>query len=533
MSLAISESKPRIIAVGGGKGGTGKSLLAANIGIFLATLGKRVVVVDGALGSANLHTFTGLSRPERTLGDALAAGDLGQGQGMRSGYVDRGLPVSLREVVSPTPVPGLRLIAGARDPLWMTKPEPEQVRQLMSGLRELDADVIVIDLAGGSSGYVLDLFLAADVGVLVAVPEPTSIELCYRFMRAAFLRQLATVGLAHAASLPLNPALACPGGIPAPLDMYLAAGEHDAGLAAQIEAQLHDFVPYLVINSARSKADMEMGPAVALAGRRRLGLPVTYVGHLEYDEAVWVAVRQRRPLLVEHPEARVSKCIEKVARRLIARDIEQPPTSVGARESSYDLLDVAPTASFEDIRRANRRVREIYGRESVIISGLYNDEQLDTLYARFENAYTTLMDASKRKSYDMELFPEGVPAQHLDEKAAPPIQKVEMPPAERPPMPALDSTTVFTGSLLKQIREAVGAELREISERTKIGMAYLQALEDEIFKKLPAAVYVRGFLVEYSKYLRLDTERVLETYLDRYRAARHSQEESWRKSAGE
>ena len=65
-------------------------------------------------------------------------------------------------------------------------------------------------------------------------------------------------------------------------------------------------------------------------------------------------------------------------------------------------------------------------------------------------------------------------------------------------------------------------ELREIAERSKIGMAYLQAIEGELFHKLPAPVYVRGFLAEYARALGLDLDRVKQTYLARYRAARPS-----------
>src|SRR5436309_5447879 len=57
-----------IIAVGSGKGGVGKSLLTANVGIYLAQLGKRVVLLDADLGGANLHTFVGIDRPAITLG---------------------------------------------------------------------------------------------------------------------------------------------------------------------------------------------------------------------------------------------------------------------------------------------------------------------------------------------------------------------------------------------------------------------------------------------------------------------------------
>ena len=186
-----------------------------------------------------------------------------------------------------------------------------------------------------------------------------------------------------------------------------------------------------------------------------------------------------------------------------------------------------PTASFEDIRRANRRIRDIYGAESVAISGLYDPASLEAVHRRLDLAYTTLMDAAKRKEYDVELFPDGVPmpvtpSVHADLPVPRPVVKVDDPVtvAVRPPMPEISAGTEFSGALLRQIREAVGVELREIAERSKIGMAYLSALEGESFHKLPAAVYVRGFLAEYARALGLDGERVKQTYLARFRAAR-------------
>ena len=68
--------------------------------------------------------------------------------------------------------------------------------------------------------------------------------------------------------------------------------------------------------------------------------------------------------------------------------------------------------------------------------------------------------------------------------------------------------------------QSLGIELREITERSKIGMSYLQALESEQYAKLPAIVYVRGFLSEYARILGLEARRVIETYLERYRSVR-------------
>jgi flagellar biosynthesis protein FlhG len=502
---------PRVVAIGGGKGGSGKSLVAANVGIFLATLGKRVILVDAAFGAANLHIFAGVPRPSRSLSEALVEG------GPR-----------LADLAVPTHVPGVKLIGGVYDPPWIAEPGPALIKLLSEQLHELPADWVVVDLGPGIASPVLELFLSADVQIVVAVPDPTSIELMHRFVKAVFLRSLERHGLAHLAQVVARDPRQLEAGTPSALEIYHGAIESSAPEIDELRSAILAFSPHLVINSARSKSDMELGRAVASAARRRLGIPIRYLGHLEYDEAVWASTRRRRPLLIEHPETRIAKCFERVARGVLAVRPAPVDGDVLPSDSHYELLEVAPTASFEDIRRANRRIRDIYGAESVAISGLYDPANLEAVHRRLDRAYTTLMDAVKRKEYDMELFPDGVPMPvtppqlHADLPAPRPAAKVDDPVAlaVRPPMPAISPVTEFSGALLRQIREAIGVELREIAERSKIGMAYLSALEGEVFAKLPATVYVRGFLAEYARALGLDGERVKQTYLARYRAAR-------------
>ncbi len=77
--------------------------------------------------------------------------------------------------------------------------------------------------------------------------------------------------------------------------------------------------------------------------------------------------------------------------------------------------------------------------------------------------------------------------------------------------------TEFTGALLRKVREAHGIEVGDISQRTKIGKAHLIAIEEENFEALPASVYVRGFVAELAKFLRLDPPQVQRTYLRRMR----------------
>src|SRR5258707_6936463 len=98
---------PRVVAIGGGKGGVGKSLVAANVGIFLATLGKRVILVDAAFGAANLHIFAGVPRPSRSLSEALTGG------GPR-----------LAQLAVATLVPGVQLVSGLQVPPQVHRHDP-------------------------------------------------------------------------------------------------------------------------------------------------------------------------------------------------------------------------------------------------------------------------------------------------------------------------------------------------------------------------------------------------------------------------
>ena len=86
-----------------------------------------------------------------------------------------------------------------------------------------------------------------------------------------------------------------------------------------------------------------------------------------------------RCLLVEHPESRASKCVEKLTRRLLGLESDNAKAPDLPGESHYDLLDVAPTASDEIVRRANRRIRQVYAQDSVVVGGLYGRSRLDRL----------------------------------------------------------------------------------------------------------------------------------------------------------
>ncbi len=68
------EKEGKIWAIGGGKGGTGKTFVTSAMGTYIAGKGKRVLLIDIDIGGANLHSFLGISRPKKSLTDFFEAG---------------------------------------------------------------------------------------------------------------------------------------------------------------------------------------------------------------------------------------------------------------------------------------------------------------------------------------------------------------------------------------------------------------------------------------------------------------------------
>ena len=168
--MAIPKRRtPRTIAIGGGKGGVGKTTVAANLAHALARAGQRVVMVDADLGAANLHTALGVVHPERTLADFIdhAVDDLG----------------ACVTQVSPL----LGLVAGTSRPGSANLGAAQKLR-LLRGIGKLDADVVMIDVGAGTSYTVVDLFAAADHKLLVLTPQLTSLHNAYALLKACVHR---------------------------------------------------------------------------------------------------------------------------------------------------------------------------------------------------------------------------------------------------------------------------------------------------------------------------------------------------------
>ena len=95
------------------------------------------------------------------------------------------------------------------------------------------------------------------------------------------------------------------------------------------------------------------------------------------------------------------------------------------------------------------------------------------------------------------------------------------PPTQKDAMDAaiahdIEVETEWSGLFLKRAREARRISLEELSGITKISKTYLTAIEDENFAKLPAQVFVRGFLTQVARTLKLPADKMVPAYLARF-----------------
>lgn len=165
---AEEEERPRevpFIAVSSGKGGVGKTTFVVNLGIALARLGKRVCVIDGDLGTANVDVLLNLATPYN-----LA-------------HVIHGERHML-EVIVEGPE-GMIILPGGSGFQDLTTLSESKLNTLLKQFQQLEAyaDIILIDTGSGLAPSVTKFIMAASEAILITTPEPHAITDCYALIK--------------------------------------------------------------------------------------------------------------------------------------------------------------------------------------------------------------------------------------------------------------------------------------------------------------------------------------------------------------
>jgi len=292
----------RLIAVGGGKGGVGKTFVTVNLAAAIAREGFDVVVVDGDLEGANTHTCFGVPPPALSLADFVANRE-----------------EELTKLMVETGIPNLRLIAATHANLAAAQPGHFQRVRLLSRLRQLPVDLVLIDLGAGTHPAVMDYFLVGDDGIVVFCPEPTSMENAYSFLRAAFYRRMRLSMLTHSVRALVTQAMDQRNerGIRTPADLLREIEQLDPSEGGRFAETLRRFRPRLLINDVRTADEIKLGFSVRSVCRSYFGLEAEYLGYVNHDAGVRESVVARRPLVDVHPNCDAAVYLRRIARKVI------------------------------------------------------------------------------------------------------------------------------------------------------------------------------------------------------------------------
>jgi len=292
----------QVWAIGGGKGGVGKSLLSSSLAFCLAKQGQSTIAIDLDLGGANLHTVLGQGPPQRCVSDFL-----------------NGNTSDLSACMVPTQYPHLQLIGGAKDDLKITQITDQKIAALLSQVRNLNAQFIILDLGAGTSKFTLDFFNFAQVRIITALPEPTSIENAYRFLKASYYQYLlerpeleSIRNLVESAMTPNHKS-----GILSPQQLLTEVNFQNPPLANELKRLIRDWKVSLVINQSRSQTDVDVGFSMKSVAKKYFGVDLDYLGYIEYEPNVWQSVRRMKPILAEFPNSRIATHLERIVNYLL------------------------------------------------------------------------------------------------------------------------------------------------------------------------------------------------------------------------
>jgi len=316
----------RIIPIASGKGGVGKSLVAANLGVAFAQAGRRVVLADLDLGASNLHLVLGHHSPQMGIGTFLS--------NTKSNFAD---------VIADTDIRGLRFIPGDNEIPGTANLSMIQRKALVKQLLALknDTDILILDLGAGTHQSILEFFLLSNQGIVVSAPAVTAVLNAYVFLKNTIFR------------LMFN---SCTKGSPA--RTYLeklrkdSSGGHHKLYIPKILPEIHkidpvsheNFIkrinmlhPRLIMNLVDEPKDADVALKIKRSCEEYLDLRIEHLGIIYRDVIQDTALASRLSIILYKPQSVLSQAIYRIADKIL-----QSP------EDNFSLDDRQIDESFEE-----------------------------------------------------------------------------------------------------------------------------------------------------------------------------------------
>lgn len=309
---------PIRVSIGGGKGGVGKSLVAVNLAASIASLGLETVLVDADLGAPNVHTLLGIDKP----GPTLAA------------LLDRRI-ARVEEALVGTHVPHLSVVPGSSVPGAANLGHQEKLK-LVRQVRSIEADVVIVDVGAGATFNTIDLFSAAELRLVVATPELTSLHNAYCFLKASLVRELGAL----ARSLGAQDAwiAAFDRGETSRTSAWIARlGESRPDIAERLRRHVAGYCARWIGNRVSTPAEQHAVFALSRLSREYLGIEAPVIANVPPSRSLQQSVSKRVPAVLSRDvEPAVVRAITAIAEHVASfqpHAAPRPPSDVAVVHS--------------------------------------------------------------------------------------------------------------------------------------------------------------------------------------------------------
>ncbi len=359
----------QIIPVASGKGGVGKSLVAANLAIALGKAGKKVIIADLDLGASNLHLVLGQQAPKAGLGTYL------------SGSID------FSAIILDTNYENVQFIPGDAEIPGLTAMKISQKNDIIKKLQNLDTDFLIVDLGAGTHTSILDFFLLSPQGIIVTSPTVTATLDAYLFLKNAVFRLMYNSFKKNSKAYKFLENLKSDAHslqriyIPKLIDTLMQV---DPQSTEVFRRRIARFKPRLILNMIDDPKDADKAQKIRRSCTEYLGLELEHLGIIYRDSLQDIALASRLPIVIYKPNAMLSQAIFRISEKIAFSE-----TIRFDSDGNYDSFQYAESEAQEDFENKMTYIEELLGTGALTMNELaetIKTQQYEISQLKKENA---------------------------------------------------------------------------------------------------------------------------------------------------
>lgn len=505
----------KLIAAFSPKGGAGTSMIIANLSIYLAQKGKKVLLIDAAPNGGTLHAY--LNLPTIAVSDEVAE------------------HFSVLPLIS-TNYQNLSFFSNLQH-------QGSKISELLirwkGEMGQGQFDFVFIDMGSVVNPDLMEVIGIADYSLMFISPDFVSFEKSNYFFRELVNYRLRNLELKYDIQLETQ-------NIRRAKKDYLftfrnllvllsQAIPKNSNQIANIETDLKIGIVY---NGMRNSADKELAQLYRFIISSSFGIDTDCIAEIAYSDLVPTSIAAMKPVVTLEANSEFIDALDDLVSTLSSRLFQQSSVKKKLRITPfnyYEWFGLDRGCSTFDINNQYEKLKKLYVSDNPMLRDIYEDSDLFILNALVDTIFKELNDPEIRREYDMDIathllsletsFPdifiigEVIKKYNRVKKREVLVKKdvfgrsAEKEVSSSGDGDLIDANNIFnkyrglpiTGDLLRKIREEVGISYELIISRTKISNTVLYAIENDMYNQLPADLYVKNFVQQYCKTLKLNS----------------------------